>query len=279
MDKTNRPVFFGDKFNLSFQPQLLFPGLERTDIVSIGTQSHHEQLHKINPKPKTMGRGNSIAISWELYYYTNDTGLHRKIIAPEGMPNIYKSADFHEHTKTDLNDLFAMGKHITSGQQFNTTSNFNQSSSQVHSERSFMVVANRNELVKNLSDGVNDVLFSHEPTATPWMLMIQLHSHENEICPTCYQFLESFMSGGWIDEFKAKVIDGNWMQVKMVTSSDEKVTTESQSKNKVKKQTFTVHDEDFYHGTKDEFDDDEKDPNMGRFNPLPNIFNFNQHYH
>gem|GEM_PF-6419864 len=281
--KNDRPISFGSSFKVDFQPEMLFPGLGRpSQEVEIDSGKSHHSLHSSAPRSDTMGRGNSIGISWELYYYTNDTRLMRQTISPQGMQSNYKSADFKEHSKEDLNKLFAMGRHVTGNQQFTNNANFTTASAQWHSERAFLIAANENELVTNLAQAINEVLIpGDEQIGTPQLLIIHLHSHENAICPTCYSFLTSFMSGSWITQLQAAVIDGPWMQVKMVTSADEQTTSKDQAKKQIaNKQKYTLYsDDDAMHMSDDwhdeKKDDDEDKGGMG-MNPMPSIFNFNQ---
>lgn len=205
----DRPWLMGNNFNIDFGGG--------TDPVAVDGKTEHQQLHD-GSLSSTAFRGNSVSISWTLYY--DDAG---KILSSPLSFNALthaRSADFKHYTDIDLNDMYALGRIISGGNKYNTKDSKQTAGGRYHSERDMILQAERlPDFGGTIAAAVTDELGG---TGIPKLLMIHVHSHKLRICEDCYQFLEAFMGGGWITTAKAGIKGGDNMKISMLTSADEK---------------------------------------------------------
>jgi hypothetical protein len=161
-----RPWLGGTAFNVDFGKS----------AVTVDAASTHHQLHKEAPEPGF--RGNSVTVSFTAYYENqvdNSIGelpfyLHEGNTIPAEDPSLYtgpemyedipdtpppqtlpmtansntfKSADFGEYKDEELNELYALGRNITSQKKYTEGKRKQDVAAQYHSERDFIVKANQ----------------------------------------------------------------------------------------------------------------------------------------
>lgn len=203
----DRPWLLGNRFKIDFGEEL--------DPVEVDGQAEHRKLHKNSVRSGPF-RGNSVSISWTLYYEKN--GKIKSKDLPVNELRHGKSADFKEYTNIDLNDMYAIGRIISGGNKYNTKDSKQTAGGRYHSERDMVLQAERlPDFGALIAAAVTDKLGE---TSIPKLLMIHVHSHELRICEDCYQFLEAFMKGSWITTAKAAIKDGENMKISMLTSAD-----------------------------------------------------------
>lgn len=213
----DRKWLFQDKFTMDF-------GNDKK--VDFDLRGEHEELcHTSKSSPNSNFRGNYVSIDWILYFEENNA-IEKKSLNIDGLMS-GESADFLSHKssfKKNVNDMYSLGRTITENETnkpYNVEASKTIAASKYHSERDFVVKANKLDLVGKLSKSIDNIVKKRKDRL-PKLLIVNLHSHENRICNDCFQFLDAFMNGDWIDELKENVAGGKGanMQVRMITSAD-----------------------------------------------------------
>ncbi|HEU4553160.1 MAG TPA: hypothetical protein VFS25_10010 [Chitinophaga sp.] len=205
----DRPWLKGTNFNVDFGGTV--------GTVSMNSLAQHQPLHE--GSEETQGfRGNSVNLSWSLYYEDN-SGLQQSHFK---LPNFskFRSADFGQYTNQDLNDMYAAGRLITGHEGYNKQEGLGVAAARYHSERDMVVKAEQLHsptFARLIATKVNSIIGN----GIPRLLILQLHSHEIRICDECYQFLEAFMQADWINDAKDLIDNGEQLKISMVTSADQ----------------------------------------------------------